>query len=106
MTRHINDILAECEGFQWDDGNAAKLRARHRVKPAECEQLFVQLPLLISADEAHSQTEDRWRALGQTADHRLLFVVFTVRSKLIGVLQARPMNRKERQIHDEAKART
>ena len=105
MAGNIGEKLASCEGFQWDDGNATKVRERHRVEPAECEQLFMQLPLLISIDEAHSQREERWRVLGETADARPLFLVFTIRSKLIRVLQARPMNRKERRIHAEAKAR-
>jgi uncharacterized DUF497 family protein len=105
MTRDIDAVLAACEGFQWDEGNARKLRERHGVEPAECEQLFMQVPLLISADAEHSQIEERWRVLGETADQQPLFLVFTIRSKLIRVLQARPMNRKERRIHAEAKAR-
>ena len=107
MTPPTDAILASCEGFQWDDGNAAKvrLRLRHGVEPAECEQLFMQVPMLVSWDDAHSQGEMRWRVLGQTADSRPLFLAFTVRSKFIRVLQARPMNRKERRVYAEAKER-
>ena len=106
MARIAEVALAECVGFQWDDGNASKVRSRHGVEPAECEQLFMQVPVLLSLDEAHSLGETRWRVLGQTADARPLFLVFTVRSKLIRVLQARPMNRKERRVYAEAKERT
>jgi uncharacterized DUF497 family protein len=106
MATNPDALLAACEGFEWDTGNAAKLRSRHDVEPAECEQLFMQVPLLISADEAHSQGEMRWRVLGETADARPLFLVFTIRSKLIRVLQARPMNRKERRVYAEANERT
>ncbi len=106
MSHETDPVLAACEGFQWDGGNAAKVRSRHGVEPAECEQLFMQVPLLISLDETHSQGEMRWRVLGQTADTRPLFLAFTVRSKLIRVLQARPMNRKERRVYAEGKERT
>ena len=43
-------LLAQCDGFDWDDGNAPKVRARHLVEPGECEQVFFGMPLLVSAD--------------------------------------------------------
>jgi len=30
-------ILAAATGFDWDDGNAPTVRARHDVDPGECE---------------------------------------------------------------------
>ena len=104
MARDIYAVLAECEGFQWDDGNAKKVRARHQVEPPECEQVFMEWPLLVVADVGHSTHEDRWRVLGKTAEYRPLFLVFTVRAALIRVLQARPMNRKERRIYAKAES--
>jgi uncharacterized protein len=91
--------LAEIEGFDWDLGNATK-NAKHEVEPEEAEAIFFNRPLLWSFDEKHSQTEDRWQALGRTAK-RFLAVVFTVRRNLIRVISARPMNRKERAIYEK-----
>lgn len=92
-------LLTECEGFQWDTGNLGKIRERHGVDPQECEEVFLNRPLVVEADRIHSQSEERSYALGQTDAGRLLFVVFTIRGKLIRVVSARDMSRKERRIY-------
>lgn len=99
----IYEILAGCTGFEWDEGNAPKLPARHKVEPGECEQAFFQEPFLVVFDEEHSGMEQRWQALGQTIADRRLFLVFTVRGALIRVIAARDMNRKERKRYEEAR---
>ncbi len=105
MTDDIYARLAECDGFDWDDGNAPKVRARHDVQPGECEQAFFGKPLLVSVDLKHSHSEARWRALGITLGGRALYLVFTLRGPRIRVLAARNMNRKERQAYEQAQAR-
>jgi uncharacterized DUF497 family protein len=95
------DILTECTGFQWDKGNSGKNWERHQVTDAECEQIFFNKPLIVADDPKHSQTEQRWYALGRTDLNRLLFVVFTIRNNLIRIISARDMNRKERKIYHE-----
>ncbi len=106
MTDDIYERLSRCEAFDWDDGNAPKIRERHDVEPGECEQAFVSEPLLVLADPEHSQQEERWRALGSTIGGRRLYVVFTIRrGVLIRVLAARDMNRKERTTYEQAKTR-
>jgi len=90
--------LAECEGFQWDAGNSPKIWDRHQVMPTECEEVFFNRPLIVGSDEQHSAGEERFYALGQTDGGRLLFVVFTIRGRLIRVISARDMSRKERRI--------
>jgi uncharacterized DUF497 family protein len=90
--------LQECEGFQWDTGNSAQIWERHQVMPTECEELFFNRPLIVSIDERHSSGEERFYALGQTDDGRLIFAVFTIRGRLIRVISARDMSRKERRI--------
>ncbi|MGH8676782.1 MAG: BrnT family toxin [Burkholderiales bacterium] len=91
--------VAECEGFQWDVGNSGKIWERHRVTPTECEELFFSRPLVVGNDEKHSGVEERLYALGQTDAGRLLFVAFTIRGRLIRVLSARDMSRKERRVY-------
>lgn len=94
--------LARCEGFQWDFGNVAKIWERHRVTPAECEDVFFHRPLIVREDEAHADTEERLYALGRSDAERLLFVAFTVRGHLIRVISARDMSRKERKIYQSS----
>ena len=95
------ELLAACTGFEWDNGNATKIWTKHRVSPAECEQALLNRPLVV-ADDAHSQRENRWYALGRTDNDRLLFAVFTVRDHLIRVISARDMSRKERKVYRES----
>lgn len=85
-------------GFDWDDGNARKSVDKHAVTAAEAEQVFLNDPLLLIADIAHSQSEPRCHALGITDQGRLLHVTFTLRhdETLIRVISARPMSCKEK----------
>jgi uncharacterized DUF497 family protein len=95
--------LAAIVGFEWDDGNARK-NEKHGVTTAEAEQVFFNAPLLLLADEKHSQQEARHHALGRTDAGRLLHLAFTLRQSgsLIRVISARDMHRKERAIYEQA----
>lgn len=104
MTDEIFERLVQCTGFDWDSGNAPKLEERHKVTPGECEQVFFQDPLLIAPDHKHSKGEERWAALGRTADGRALAIVFTLRGDRIRPLSARDMSRKERRLYGQAEA--
>ncbi len=95
--------LSRCTGFQCDEGNAEKNWEKHRVTRFECEQLFFNLPFLVFKDEAHSQVEGRYYALGQTNRNRELFIVFTVRDARIRVISARDMSRRERRYYGNVK---
>lgn len=89
------DSLKECTGFEWDEGNAAKNWDKHDVSQSECEQVFFNRPLIVRRDSTHSKTESRYYVLGKTDTGRLLFVVFTTRKKLIRVISARDMSKRE-----------
>jgi uncharacterized DUF497 family protein len=95
--------LSTIIGFEWDAGNERK-NDKHGVSMAESEQVFFNAPLLMLDDAAHSQAEDRFHALGQTDDERLLHITFTLRrsGELIRVISARDMHRKERSVYDQA----
>ncbi|MBI4968395.1 MAG: BrnT family toxin [Rhodospirillales bacterium] len=89
-------------GFDWDEGNRRKSVDKHDVALAEAEQVFLNQPLLILADERHSHDEPRYHALGQTDAGRRLHVTFTLRHDRtrIRVISARDMHRKERDLYD------
>ena len=90
--------LSQIEGFEWDERNSRKSLEKHDVSQAEAEQVFFNEPLLIVEDASHSSNEIRLHALGQTDAGRLLHISFTLRGngKLIRVISARTMHRKER----------
>jgi uncharacterized DUF497 family protein len=91
-------------GFEWDAGNADKVLERHGVSPAECEQVFVNRPVLVTGDARHSTREVRYYAFGFTDQARHLTIVFTLRGRCVRVVSARPMSRRERSIYDDAKS--
>jgi hypothetical protein len=95
-----DDILRNCVGFEWDEGNILKNWERHRVSASECEQVFFNRPLTTFTDVAHSSDEPRFYALGQTDSARRIFIVFTVRNSLIRVISARDMSRRERKAFE------
>lgn len=93
------------EGFDWDAGNSRKNVEKHEVGQSEAEQVFFNEPLLVVADEKHSASEVRFHALGNSSTGRLLHITFTLRldSRLIRVISARDMHRKERAIYEQAR---
>lgn len=99
--KSMNDLLFNCEGFDWDKGNSEKNWILHLVTRSECEQVFFNEPLIVADDTKHSQTEKRWFLLGKTDFERKLFIVFTIRNKLIRIISARDMNKKEKEIYYE-----
>jgi uncharacterized DUF497 family protein len=94
--------LSECTGFEWDTGNADKNWIRHKVSQAECEGLFFNQPIIVEPDDKHSGVESRLYVLGQTDEGRRLFVVVTIRGKLIRVISARDMSRREEKEYEDA----
>jgi uncharacterized DUF497 family protein len=97
----MSKLVYSCEGFDWDEGNLDKNWFLHEVTNQECEQLFFNLPLIIAQDKKHSQSEQRYFALGRTDRDRWLFVAFAIRKKLIRVISARDMNSREARKYGE-----
>jgi uncharacterized DUF497 family protein len=95
--------LAKITSFDWDEGNARK-NEKHSVSMAQAEQVFFNAPLLVVEDIKHSRDELRFHALGKTDNVRLLHITFTLRgaNKMIRVISARGMHRKERSIYEKA----
>ncbi len=93
------DPLKNCTGFKWDADNAGKNCERHKVTPAEAEDVFFREPLIVRSDMRHSAREKRYHGLGQTSAARRLFVAFTIRRQLIRVISVRDMNRNEGEIY-------
>lgn len=96
----MKDRLNGASGFQWDEGNADKNLMAHQVENWECEQGFFNEPLVILDDPRHSRDERRWAAFGVTDAGRPLAVVFTMRGRLVRVISARDMNKKEKVFYE------
>ncbi len=92
-------MILQANGFDWDRGNRGKCE-KHGLSVAAIEGLFAR-PLAILPDAAHSQRENRFRAIGRTEKGRGVFIIFTLRRKgksedlLIRPISARYMHKKE-----------
>ena len=87
----------EVAGFDWDHGNREKCR-KHGVAIADIEAMFLR-PVAVLPDPAHSREEERFHAIGLTAQGRHIFFVFTLRRRggetLIRPIGARYMHKRE-----------
>ena len=115
----IRALLAQAAGFQWDAGSTAEAGPGSGVTRSECEQLFLNEPLVVAddvivestdtertpvaQDATRSSREVRGHALGETDDGRLLFAAFTVRNGLVRVTAAREMTRSERGVYNDVR---
>lgn len=122
----LRALLTQATGFEWDAGSVAAGGVAEgsdsEVTRAECEQLFLNEPLVVedsvadqlvgdaaidgepvADDAARSSQEIRGHALGEADDGRLLFAAFVVRDGLIRVTGARPMTRTERQVYTDVR---
>ena len=97
----MGKIFEQFSGFQWDSGNINKNLHKHNVENWECEQVFFNRPLLALDDPKHSASEKRWAAFGKTDTGRSLVVIYTKRNKLIRIISARDMNKRERKFYEE-----
>jgi uncharacterized DUF497 family protein len=93
-------------GFEWDNGNRRKCQ-KHGVSIAAIEEIFRQ-PLAVFP--AHSQHEERFKAIGKTYKGRHILIVFTLRLRrgirLIRPISARYMHRKEVEHYEKEIARS
>lgn len=93
--------LSKIEGFEWDEGNLAKNKDKHKVDYKECEEVFLNEPVRVFDDEIHSKTEKRYGALGKTNEGRRLVIFFALRSKRIRVISVRDQGKKDRKVYEE-----
>lgn len=89
--------------FDWDEGNLSKNLRKHNVSLQEAEQVFFNRPLLLSADILHSNSEERYKALGKSDTNRKLVAVFTLRSGKLRIISIRDMSQKERSEYEKVK---
>lgn len=92
----------------WDRGKAHSNRNKHRIT---FEQAATALndPLASSVRDAeHSENEERWVTLGQTADGMLIVVVHTyhaisVDAANVRIISARPAGKRERRQYETSR---
>jgi hypothetical protein len=102
------DARPTIAGFEWDAGNREKC-AKHGVSAAEIEEVFAKA-VAVFPDPAHSTSEERFKAIGQSNAGRSLLIVFTLRPQrgatFLRPISARPMHRKEIEHLEKELAKT
>ena len=90
----MGDVIS---GFDWDDANRDKCR-KHGVSVTEIEALLAA-PVASRPDPAHSNTEQRFCAVGRGKAARSIFLIYTFRERdtktYIRPISARYMHKKE-----------
>lgn len=89
--------------FDWDNGNIDHIGA-HGVSVEEAEQAMLDQGR-IPSPAYQTSGERRSAVLGSTEEGRLLFVVYTFRRGLIGVVTARDATASERQTYRRRRKR-
>src|ERR1700683_1351617 len=91
-------------GVDWDKGNRDKCQ-KHGVPSVTIESMFHGLRAVLP-DPAHSDAEERFKAIGRTEDGRGVLIVFTLRRQdgdtYIRPVSARYMHRKEVEHYEKA----
>ena len=75
--------------FEWDPRKAAINGRKHGVSFDEAATVWTDPNACFLEDVAHSDTEDRGKAIGFSEKDRLLAVIFTVRNNGIRIISAR-----------------
>ena len=87
--------------FEWDEIKARKNLEKHGVAFSEASTVFGDPLSLTIPDPVHSEIEDRFVVLGESANRRLLVVVFAERDSKIRIISARRATQYERRAYEE-----
>ncbi len=87
--------------FEWDDDKADSNLQKHGVEFSEAMTVFADPLALTGYDPDHSDDEDRFITMGQSAEGRLLIVSLTDRGEKIRIISAREANRRERKDYED-----
>lgn len=85
--------------FEWDEDKSLANQTKHGLTFEEAQELFLSdADYLEIFDEAHSDHEDRFIAIGPIS-RGVIMVVFTERNEdVIRIISARPATKSEQQM--------
>jgi uncharacterized DUF497 family protein len=94
-------VYTTCVRFEWDPDKASHNLEKHGVSFDEARTVFDDSLFLAFADPDHSEGEERYLMIGQSAQGSLLVVAYTERRKVIRLISAREATRRERKTYEE-----
>ena len=87
--------------FKWDRDKAAANLRKHRVSFVDAATVFKDTLSVTVPDPDHSEGEDRYIVVGQSAAGRLLIVSYVDRGGRIRIISARELTRSERHDYED-----
>ena len=87
--------------FEWDPQKAASNLKEHGVSFEEAITVFGDLLSMNMSDPDHSEGEQRFIVLGNSAHSRLVVVSYTERPPRTRIISARLATRRERHQYEE-----
>jgi len=86
--------------FEWDENKNKQNKKLHGIDFNDAKLVFNDPNKIILPDLYHSETEERWLAIGIVS--RVLFVVFTERSEnTIRIISARIGTKAEEKLYND-----
>jgi uncharacterized DUF497 family protein len=82
--------------FEWDEAKAATNLQRHQISFEEAKTVFNDPFLQTFPDPDHSEDEERYLSIGQSAAGTICIVIHTERQAIIRLISCRKATRKER----------
>lgn len=92
-------------GFEWDEKKAASNYQKHGVTLNEASTVFDNPLAALVYDPDHSEDEDRYLMVGDSARGRLLFVSHTDREERKRIISAREATPRERRSYENGDIR-
>jgi len=95
---NLNNIV----GFEWDKWNISKSYKKHGITSNETEEVFLDEAVKIENDVRHQEQEERYIAIGETTENKILLVVFTIRKDKIRIISGRKAKKKEKEVYQKS----
>lgn len=98
------EVFGHFEGidFEWYPPKAVANFKKHKVTFEESMTIFGDEKVLVVHDREHSRNEERYLAIGNSVQRRLIVMSFTERGERLRIISARLAERWERREYEIA----
>ena len=87
--------------FEWDEAKSEANVRKHGVAFEDAKTVFADTLSVTGYDPKHSDDEDRYITVGQSADGKVLIISHTDRGATIRIISARVTTRAERKDYED-----